>query len=233
MSATERNGIAARSMSYGLRALGRLARSETVDRIGMRSHLERAIFQGTKSGFRSATRASRTFKAAQNLTRPARQPSNTTTGLFDLTPDEEQQMFGDTIRDYAVEKIRPAASEADTACRAPAELLDEATALGINTLGIPEELGGVMREQAAVTSVLVAEALAHGDMGIACAALAPGAFASALGRWGSAEQQAAYLPAFTGEHPPAAALAVLEPQPLFDPMRLATTARRDPDGWLL
>ena len=38
-------------------------------------------------------------------------------------------------------------------------------------------------------------------MGIAYAALAPGAVATAIARWGSAEQQATYLPAFTGEHP--------------------------------
>ena len=72
-------------------------------------------------------------------------------------------------------------------------------------LGVPEELGGVMHEQAAVTSVLIGEALAHGDMGIAYAALAPGAVATAIGLWGSAEQEATYLPAFTGEDVPAAA----------------------------
>ena len=47
-----------------------------------------------------------------------------------------------------------------------------------------------MHEQSAVTSVLIGEALAHGDMGIAYAALAPGAVATAIGHWGSAEQQA-------------------------------------------
>ena len=52
-----------------------------------------------------------------------------------------------------------------------------------------------MHEQAAVTSVLIGEALAHGDLGIAYAALAPGAVATAIGHWGSAEQEATYLPA--------------------------------------
>ena len=91
-------------------------------------------------------------------------------------------------------------------------------------LGVPEELGGVMHEQAAVTSVLIGEALAHGDMGIAYAALAPGAVATAIGHWGTPEQEATYLPAFTGEDTPAAALAILEPRPLFDPLKLETTA---------
>ena len=100
-------------------------------------------------------------------------------------------------------------------------------------LGVPEELGGVMHEQAAVTSVLIGEALAHGDMGIAYAALAPGAVATAIGHWGSAEQEATYLPAFTGEDVPAAALAILEPRPLFDPLKLETKARRDGEDWVL
>ena len=82
--------------------------------------------------------------------------------------------------------------------------------------------------------MLLAEALAHGDMGIALAALAPGAVASAIGLWGDAEQQATYLPAFTSEQPPPAALALLEPRALFDPsLRLGRTARRSADGWIL
>jgi alkylation response protein AidB-like acyl-CoA dehydrogenase len=90
-----------------------------------------------------------------------------------------------------------------------------------------------MQEQSAVTSVLVGEALAHGDMGIAYAALASGAVATAIGLWGTAEQEATYLPAFTGEDVPAAALAILEPRPLFDPLKLETKARREGSEWVL
>ena len=108
----------------------------------------------------------------------------------------------------------------------PPELLAQAAELGLPTLGIPEELGGPMPERSAVTTVLAGEALAHGDMGIAFASLASGAVATAIGLWGDAEQQARYLPAFAGEEPPRAALAMLEGQPLFDPTRLCTRARR-------
>ena len=74
-------------------------------------------------------------------------------------------------------------------------------------LGVPEELGGAVEERSAITSTLVTEALAGGDMGIAFATLAPAAVCTALGLWGDADQQATYLPAFTGEDVPAAALA--------------------------
>jgi alkylation response protein AidB-like acyl-CoA dehydrogenase len=225
--------VAERGMGFGLRQLNRLAGSDLLDRIRIRKQVERALFQGTKGGFQTATAAGRTFKAAQQLGKPARQKKSKSKGLFDLGPDDEQQMFQEGGRAFAEAKVRPAAHDADDACATPAELLSEATELGVNMLGVPEELGGVMHEQSAVTSVLIGEALAHGDMGIAYAALAPGAVATAIGLWGSAEQQATYLPPFTGEDVPAAALAILEPQPLFDPLALQTTAKRKGDEWVL
>jgi len=226
-------GVAERGMGFGLRQLNRLAGSDLLDRIRIRKQVERALFQGTKNGFRSATAAGRTFKAAQQLGKPARQKKGKSAGLFDLGPDDEQQMFQEGGRAFAEAKVRPAAHDADDACETPVELLAEATELGVNMLGVPEELGGVMHEQSAVTSVLIGEALAHGDMGIAYAALAPGAVATAIGLWGSAEQEATYLPAFTGEDVPAAALAILEPQPLFDPLKPQTTAKKKGEEWVL
>lgn len=226
-------GVAERSMGFGLRALNWLAGSDLLDRIRMRKQAERALFQGTKRGFRTATAAGRTFKAAQKLTHPARQAPGKPRSLFDISPDEEQQMFQEAVRDFAAAKVRPAAQQADAERATPAELLAQVDELGVNTLGIPEELGGVMQEQAATTSALVGEALAHGDMGIAYAVLAPGAVATAIGHWGTAEQQATYLPAFGGEDVPAAAPALLEPRPLFDPLKPATTARLVGSDWVL
>jgi alkylation response protein AidB-like acyl-CoA dehydrogenase len=220
-------------MGLGLRALTRLAGSELLDRVGVRRHVERAVFQATKNGFRTATAAGRTFKAAGRLARPARQPRARSTGRFDLTPDDEQRMLQEAVGAFAADRVRPAALEADEACATPPELLGQAMELGVAALGVPEELGGVVPERSGVTTVLVAEALAHGDMGIAVAALAPGSVATALGLWGDADQQAAYLPAFTGDDPPAAALALLEPRALFDALELRTKARRSGSDWVL
>lgn len=230
---TEKQGMAERSMGYGLRALNKLAGSDLLDRIRIRKGVEKALFQGTKNGFRTATAAGRTFKAAQQLGKPARQKKGKSKGLFDVSTDDEQQMFQEAGRAFAEEKIRPAALAADDACATQPELLAAANELGVNMLGVPEELGGVMVEQSAVTTVLIGEALAHGDLGIAYAALAPGAVATAIGLWGSADQEATYLPAFTGENVPAAALAIIEPRPLFDPLVLETKARKDGGEWVL
>jgi alkylation response protein AidB-like acyl-CoA dehydrogenase len=232
-TATQDKGVAERSMGLGLRWLNKLAGSDLLDRIRIRKQVERALFSCTKNGFRSATAAGRTFKAAQNLTGPARQKTGKPRSLFDVSPDDEQQMLQEGVRDFAEAKVRPIAKQADFDRVTPAEVLSQANELGVNMLGVPEELGGVMHEQAAVTSVLIGEAFAHGDMGVAYAALAPGAVATAIGHWGTPEQEATYLPSFTGEDTPAAALAILEPRPLFDPLKLETTARKDGDDWVL
>ena len=226
-------GVAERAMGIGLRGLNWLAGSDLLDRIRIRKGLERALFQGTKQGFRTATAAGRTFKAAQSLGKPARQSRSKSKGLFDVTPDDEQGMFQEAGRAFAADQVRPAAKAADDERKTPPEILAQATELGVAMLGVPAELGGVMEEGAATTAALIGEALAHGDMGIAYAALAPGAVATAIGLWGSAEQEATYLPSFTGEDVPAAALAILEPRPLFNPMRLETKATRDGEDWVL
>jgi alkylation response protein AidB-like acyl-CoA dehydrogenase len=224
---------AERSMGLGLRALRAAASSLLLDRLGMRGRAEQLVFRSTKTGFRSAAAASRTFKAAQKLTGPSRQRHASGGEQFDLTPTDEQQMLVEAIGAFAAEQARAQAHAAEAANATPDELLAQAHELGLSMLGIPEELGGVMAERSAVTAVLASEALAHGDMGIACAALAPAGVASALGLWGDAEQQATYLPAFTGEDVPAAALALLEPRALFDPLALEATARRDGSDWVL
>jgi alkylation response protein AidB-like acyl-CoA dehydrogenase len=233
VTVTQERGISERSQGFALRWLTRLAGSDLLDRIRIRKGVERALFNGTKNGFRTATAAGRTFKAAQKLGKPARQAHGKPRSLFDITPDDEQQMLQEGVRDFAEAKVRPVAGEADAECATPAELLAQANELGVNMLGIPEELGGVMQERAAVTSVLIGEALAHGDMGIAYAALAPGAVATAIAHWGTPEQEAAYLPSFTGENTLAAALAILEPRPLFDALQLETQARREGEDWVL
>ncbi|HVV25241.1 MAG TPA: acyl-CoA dehydrogenase family protein [Pseudonocardiaceae bacterium] len=220
-------------MSAGLALLNQLAGTRLLDRLGLRTPVRKAVYQATKTGFRTAAAANRTFRAAGRIGKPARLPAGAERTLFDLTPTDEQQMIADAVTEFAAEQLRPRAADADTACAAPDEVFERAAELGIPLLGVPESLGGVATERSTTTSVLVAEAMAHGDMGLAVACLAPAAVSTALALWGDADQQATYLPAFVGENAPAAALAVLEPRPLFDPFTLATKARRTAGGFVL
>lgn len=222
-----------RSMGLALRAVRSLAESDLLDRVGLRKQVEKALYNGTKEGFRAAGTAGRTFAAAQKLGRPARQKKAKPRELFDVTPDEDQQMLVEVAKQFAAEAIRPAAQEADHDSKTPQELLEQAAELGVTILGVPESLGGVVAERSAVTSVLIAEQLGHGDIGIAVSILAPGAVPTALGLWGDADQQAKYLPAFTEDNAPAAALAIVEPRPLFNPLKLDTTAKKDGTGFVI
>lgn len=225
--------IAERGMAVGLRALNRVASSGAIDRLGLRDPVTNLIHGATKTGARTAASAGRTFAAAQRLSRPARQPKARQSDLFDLTPSDEQILLRDSVRDFGQERLLPAALEADSACAAPAELLTQANELGLTMVGVPEELGGAVQERSATTTVLMSEALAQGDMGIAVACLAPAAVSTAISLWGDAHQQSTYLPEFVGSDVPAAALALMEPRPLFDPFALETTARAAGGGYVL
>jgi alkylation response protein AidB-like acyl-CoA dehydrogenase len=220
-------------MGMGLRALGRLAGSDVVDRLGVRQPAQRMLYRATRDGFRAAGAAGRTFKTVQRRGQPVRLKPAGDSGVFDLTPSDEQQMIGETFKAFAQEQLRPAAQEADASCNTPKELLGQVSELGLSMLGVPEELGGAVSERSTITSVLAAEALAEGDMGLAVAALASASVASALSLWGDASQQATYLPALVSEDVPAAALALHESRPLFDPFKLKTVAKRSGEDFLL
>lgn len=220
-------------MGVGLKALNRVAGMPLIDRLGLRKTSERALYQATRAGFRVAGAAGRSFSSAKKLLKPARPGKSSNRDLFDLTPSDEQQMMRDAVRDFALEQLRPAAAQADHDCAIPESLFKASADLGIALMGVPEELGGAGSERSAMTGVLVAEAMAQGDMGLAVACLAPSAVSTALVLWGDAGQQSTYLPEFVGDNLPAAALAVLEPRVLFNPFELATRARKVKDGYVL
>ena len=144
--APEQN-IAERGMAVGLRALNRVAASDTLERLGLRDPTIRLLHQASKT----TGRAGRPFSAAQRLSRPARQPRTGSGDLFDLEPTEEQALLRDSVREFALAELRGRASAADAACATPGELLAQSNDLGLTMVGVPEELGGAtppVRERA-------------------------------------------------------------------------------------
>ncbi|KKC05422.1 acyl-CoA dehydrogenase family protein [Mycobacterium nebraskense] len=206
---------------------------EFLDKYRLRDPVNRGLQYGTKTVFSTAATASRQFKRLQNLRSGPTRLKSSGKDYFDLTPDDDQKMIVETLNEFAEEVLRPAAHDADEAATYPSDLIAKAAELGITAINIPEDFDGIAAHRSSVTNVLVAEALAYGDMGLALPILAPGGVASALTHWGSADQQATYLPEFAGENVPQACVAIAEPQPLFDPTRLTTTAVRTPSGFRL
>lgn len=232
-----RHGLSSREsrapLGYAMAALNRIAQSDLVDRLGVRRQTEQAVFTATRSGFRIAVGAGRRFASRGSAGPGQRAATPSGSGTFDLTPTEDQQMLVDVCAELAAEVLLPAAAAADAAAAAPSEVLDAAAEIGLSLLGVPEELGGIAEERSAIAGVLVAEALARGDMGLAVAVQASGAVATALGLWGTEQQQQTYLPAFSEAAASVAALCLSEPTVLFDALSPATTAVRVPDGFEL
>jgi alkylation response protein AidB-like acyl-CoA dehydrogenase len=222
--------------SVGLALVTPLVGQEFLDKYGLRDPLNRGLRYGVKSVFSALGASTRQFKRVQGLGMPAtRLVANRpkSTDLFDLTPDDEQKMIVETVSEFAEEILRPAAYDADDVASYPADLIARAAELGITAINIPEDFDGIAAHRSTVTNALVAEALAYGDMGLALPILAPGGVASALTHWGSADQQATYLPEFAGENVPQACVVIAEPHALFDPTALKTTAVRTPSGYRL
>ncbi|TFV57778.1 acyl-CoA dehydrogenase [Mycobacterium sp. PS03-16] len=219
----------------GLALITPLVGQEFLDRYNLRDPLNRGLKYGVKQVFSAAGASTRQFKRIQGLGKPPTRLSSADkgAGYFDLTPDDDQKMIVETVKEFAEEVLRPAARDADEAAAYPADLIAKAAELGITAINIPEDFDGIAEHRSTITNALVSEALAYGDMGLALPILAPGGVASALTHWGSADQQATYLREFAGENVPQACLAIAEPHPLFDPTALRTTAVRTPGGYRL
>ncbi|MBP9713957.1 MAG: acyl-CoA dehydrogenase family protein [Sterolibacterium sp.] len=216
--------------------LSRFADAPFVRKHALNKTAEKVVYLSTRTGFQAISQASKLFKPAKPQGSASRLalPGHTT-DLFDCNITEEQQMMKDSVQQFALEVLRPQAHDADAASTCPADLHERAQELGLMMFAVPEAHGGAADERALLTNVLVAEALGKGDMGQALAILTPLSVANALTQWGTAEQQATYLPPFAGDAPLLATIAINEARPLFNPLEPATTATptAEGDGWLL
>jgi len=219
-------------VGIALFTLNKLASSSFLDKVGLRKITEQLAYRLTKTGFQAISTTARAFTPAKKGTKPVHLPGETTE-LFDLNVTEEQQMVRESVQAFAKEVLREQAESAEEAGAISADTLATVQDLGLNLFAVPEPFGGVATESTTITSMLVAEDLAHGDMGQAVAILAPLSVANAITRWGTGEQQGTYLPAFVEENPPLATIAVVEPKPLFNPHELSTTATPEGDDYVL
>jgi short-chain 2-methylacyl-CoA dehydrogenase len=105
---------------------------------------------------------------------------------------EEEQMFQQSVRDFAIERIRPLVHQMDHDAKMDPDLIKSFFELGIMGVEVPEEFGGA--GSTFFTSVLVVEEVSHVDA--ACGVLVDvqnTLVINALVRWGSAEQKKKYL----------------------------------------
>lgn len=152
--------------------------------------------------------------------------------MFDIRPDEEQQMLTQTVKRYAQDKLRKVYREAEESGHLPADVLRAGWELGLLPTLIPEQYGG-FGEHSAVTGVLALEELAWGDLAATLHLMTPNLVAIPLLLAGTEEQKQTYLPLFSDAEPPRMTAALTEPVYQFNPRRLQTTAAQDGNAYIL
>lgn len=222
------------AIGVALSLMNRLSGLPLVDQLGARKWLEKAAFHTTKVGFQAGTTISRQFNKIPLLKEPARLDApKTQSQLFDFSINDEQIMIQDNVKRFSNEVLRKTAADADEQCETSQPVMEQAQDLGLVYYCIPESLGGAGSERSPITNMIIAEALAHGDLGQAVALLCSFGAANAISHWGTAAQQSRYLPAFLDEKPLQAVIAVNEPAALFDPNQLNTQATKHASGFTI
>jgi alkylation response protein AidB-like acyl-CoA dehydrogenase len=148
---------------------------------------------------------------------------------FDLA--EHHGLLRRTVRDFARAEVAPKAQAWDKEERFPKEIVPRLAELGLLGIRIPEEYGGSGLD---VTSYAICvEEIAKVDGSLALTVASHNGLGTGhILAFGSEEQKRRYLPkAASGEW--LAAWALTEPGSGSDSAALATTARRDGDGWVI
>jgi len=165
--------------------------------------------------------------------------------MYNLHLSPEQLEFRDTVRDFVEDEVKPVTLKADRLDLSdrtlPVEVLRKASQLGLRTLALPEDLGGVGAD--ALTSCIVTEELAVGDTDVAAVLAETSTLGQRLFGAMTPEQRERFGATFLEDDDYHLALACREPgddsalginyhRPAAE-MRLATIAIRDGDNWII
>jgi alkylation response protein AidB-like acyl-CoA dehydrogenase len=146
---------------------------------------------------------------------------------------EDEQLFRNTIYEFAVREIRPRVREMDEQAAIPRALIDQLFDLGVMAVEIPEEHGGGGARF--FHSVLAVESLSRVDPSVGVLVDVQNTLViNALLRWGTDEVQRRYLPRLASEA--VGAYALSEAGSGSDAFALTTRAsepRSAGDPWLL
>ncbi len=160
-----------------------------------------------------------------------------TTQTVETTPgapltllSEEEQMFQQSVRDFAVERIRPLVPQMDHDAAIDQGLIKSFFELGVMGVEVPEQWGGA--GSSFFNAVLVVEELSHVDA--SCAVLVDvqnTLVNNALLRWGNDDQKSKYLSMLARDV--VGAYALSEAGSGSDAFALSTRAADKGDHWVL
>jgi alkylation response protein AidB-like acyl-CoA dehydrogenase len=143
---------------------------------------------------------------------------------------DDEQLFHDSVREFAAREIAPLVREMDEHAKIPRPLIDKLFDLGVMGVEIPEEFGGA--GASFFHAVLAVEALSRVDASVGVLVDVHNTLCiNAFLRWGSQDLKRRYLPKLaTGS---LGAYALSEAGSGSDAFALATRAVRDGDEFRL
>src|SRR5947199_2216748 len=152
----------------------------------------------------------------------------TATALTTLSEDE--QLFRDSVYEFADREIRPLVREMDEHAKIPADLIEKLFDLGVMAIEIPESLGG--GGASFFHAVLAVEALSRVDPSIGVVVDVQNTLViNAILRWGADEMKRRYLPKLAADT--IGGYALSEAGSGSDAFAMATRAVDRGDHWLL
>jgi alkylation response protein AidB-like acyl-CoA dehydrogenase len=143
---------------------------------------------------------------------------------------EDERMFRDSVKQFAVEKIAPLVRGMDEAQQMDAGVIRQLFELGLMGIEIPEEFGGA--GGTFFEAILAVEALAAVDPSVSVMVDVQNTLCiNALLRWGTAEQRARHLPRLAANT--IGAYALSEAGSGSDAFALVTRATKRGDDYVL
>jgi alkylation response protein AidB-like acyl-CoA dehydrogenase len=143
---------------------------------------------------------------------------------------EEEELFRQTVREFAETEIGPYVHEMDVEAKMRPDLLTKFFELGLMGIEVPEQYGGA--GGTIFLATLAIEEMARVDASSAIYVDVHNTLVNnALLRWGSDEQKARYFPRMTTDL--IGAFALSEPASGSDAFALECKAVQDGDDWLL
>jgi alkylation response protein AidB-like acyl-CoA dehydrogenase len=148
---------------------------------------------------------------------------------FDLT--DEQRLLRDTVREFAVEEVRPVAEELDRTKAFPYEIVAKLGELGLMGIPFPEEFGGGGADT--LSYVIAVEELARVDSSVGITVAAHTSLGTMpIHLWGTDEQRSEWLPELCSGRR-LAAFGLTEPEAGSDAGATRTTAELTEGEWVI
>jgi len=154
--------------------------------------------------------------------------------------NEDQRAILETVARFVEQEVRPRAARLD-ANPDPAEgfsweIVEKAHELGIRTMTLSEQWGGLGTDS--LTTAMVIEELAKGDIGVSVIFAQTLKIAQIMGTALNAEQQARVLPKFSSDPRGMLAIGITEPDNASNyflpyPTPFRTSAQRTSGGWIV